>query len=208
MSNYMDFETAYTPQLLSGLGGIAGGLFGNSDAPYDAAMKQYREYIGNAENMQKPYYDAGVGAIPQYQDWLSHMKNPSGFVNSLMGGYQESPYAKYMQQQSMRAGQNAASASGLMGSTPLMMGLQQNAADISSQDMQSWLKNVLGINTEYGQGQQNLMQGGRESANALTNLYGDYGRTMGDAAYGRQAGRNQDFSNMLGGGLQLAGMFL
>jgi len=108
----------------------------------------------------------------------------------------------------MRAAQNMGSATGLTGSTPLMQQAQQNAQNISSQDMNQWLQNVLGINTQYGAGQQNLMTGGQNAANALTNMWGNMGNQMGQAAYGKKAGEDQDFWNMIGGGLQLGAMFL
>lgn len=192
----------------SGLGGFLGGLFGDSGKPYDAAMDQYQQWANKGQQTQQPYLDAGKGAIGDYQSWLKGQQDPSGFINNLMGQYQESPYAKYMQQQSMNAGQNAASASGLMGSTPLMQQLQQNAGNIASQDQNQWLQNVLGINTQYGQGQQNLMSGGQNSANSLTNMYNQMGQNMGQAAYGKEAGKKQDFWNTVGGGLGMIGSFL
>lgn len=189
----------------SGLGGFLGGLFGHSGKPYDKAMEQYKQYAQQAQATQQPFYDAGTGAIGEYQNWLNSQKDPSKFINDQMSQYQESPYAQYMQQQSMNAGQNAASASGLMGSTPLMQQLQQNAGNIASQDQNQWLQNVLGINSQYGQGQQNLMSGGQNSANSLTNMLNQMGNNMGQAAYGQQAGRNQDFWNTIGGGIGMIG---
>lgn len=185
------------------LGGIVGGLFGNSGKPYDKAMDEYQRWINQAQSVQQPYQNAGVNAIGQYQDWLKGQKNPTEFINNLMGGYQESPYARYMQQASMNAGQNAASASGLSGSTPLFQQLQQNAGNIASADQNTWLQNVLGINTQYGQGQQNLMQGGQNAANQLTNLYNQAGQAMGQGQFGKQAGKNQDFWSTIGGILNL-----
>lgn len=190
---------------LSGLGGLFGGLFGNSDQPYDAAMDQYQQWGAKAQRTQQPYLDAGTGAIGDYQKWLQGQKDPTKFINDTMGQYQQSPYAKYLQQQSLNAGQNAASANGLMGSTPLMQQLQQNAGNISSQDMNQWLQNVLGINTQYGQGQNNLMTGGQNSANKLTDMYNQMGQQMGEAEYGKEAGKNQDFMNSLFGVLGILG---
>ena len=192
----------------SGLGGFFGGLFGDSGKPYNKAMEEYQKYMQQAQQTQQPYLNAGQGAIGDYQKWLEGQKDPSKFINDQMGNYQESPWAKNMQQQSMNAGQNAASASGLMGSTPLMGALQQNAGTIASEDQNKWLQNVLGINTQYGQGQQNLMNGGQNAANSLTNMYNQMGNNMGQAAYGQQAGKQQDFWNMIGGGLGMLGSFL
>lgn len=198
-------------QGMSGLSGFLGGVFGDSGAPYADAMKQFQHYGNLAQNTQNPFLQAGQGAIGNYQHWLQGMQDPSHFINNLMGQYQESPYAKYQQQQAMRAGTNAASMGGLpngmggagIGSTPFQLQAQQNASNISSQDMNQWLQNVLGINTQYGAGNQYLMGQGANAANALTNMYGQLGQNMGEAAYGQRAGQNQDFMNMLGGGLQM-----
>ena len=184
-----------------GLGGFLGGLFGDSGKPYDDAMKQYQEWAQKAQGTQQPYLDAGTGAIGDYQKWLQGQQDPSKFINDQMKNYQTSDYAQNLQQQSMNAGQNAASASGLMGSTPLMQQMQSNAGQIASADQNQWLQNVLGINTQYGQGQQNLMTGGQNAANSLTNMYNQMGNNMGQAAYGKGAGKQQDFWNTIGGGI-------
>jgi hypothetical protein len=131
------------------------------------------------------------------------MSNPSGFINKLMGGYQESPFAKFQQQQGIRAAQNMGSASGLTGSTPLTQFAQQNAQNISSQDMNQWLQNVLGVNAQYGAGLGNLMSGGQGAANNISSLLSQLGVLMGQGAYGQRAGENQDRSNMIGGLLKL-----
>jgi len=192
----------------SGLGGLFGGLFGDSGAPYDKAMEQYREWADKAQNAQNPYLNAGKRGLQGYEDWANTMKDPTQFINNIMGDYQQSPYAQYLQKQAMNAGTNAASASGLTGSTPFMQQMQQNATDISSQDMNQWLQNVLGINTQYGGAQGNLMTGGQNAANALTNLYENMGNKMGEAAYGKEAGKQQNFWNKLGGAAQLGLSFL
>lgn len=200
---------AFDPQMFgSGLGGLFGGLFGDSGAPYSAAMDQYQKYANQAQQAQQPYQQAGQGAIGDYQKWLQGQQDPSKFINNLMGQYQSSPYSQYLQQQNLNAGQNAASASGLMGSTPMMQQMQQNAGNIASQDMNQWLQNVLGINTQYGQGEQNLMTGGQNAANSLTNMYNQLGQQMGQGAYGQKAGEKQDFWNTIGGGLGILGSFL
>lgn len=208
-------NSGFNPQMMAsgmgGLGTLLSGLFGDSGAPYGAAMDQYQQWANKSQQAQQPFYNAGAGAIPQYQNWLQSMQDPSQFINNLMGQYQASPYSQYLQQQSMRAGNNAASASGLTGSTPFAQQMQQNAGNIASQDMNQWLQNVLGINTQYGAGQAGLMGTGANAANSLTNMYGQMGQQMGNMAYGKEAGEQNDFWNTIGGGLQLAGtaaMFL
>jgi hypothetical protein len=189
----------------SHLGQLFGGLFGNSGSPYEDAMKQYEKWAGKGEATQNPFLEFGKAGMPMFQDWLKGMQDPSKFINNLMGGYQESPFAKFQQEQGMRAAQNMGSASGLTGSTPLTQFAQENAQNISSKDMQDWLGRVLGVNTQYGQGLGQQIGVGQNAANALTNMFGDMGRQMGEAAYGRQAGRNQDRMNTWGGLFNLAG---
>lgn len=192
----------------SGLGGFLGGMFGDSGKPYDEAMKQYQEWANKAQGVQQPYLDAGKQGLGNYQEWLNGQKDPSKFINGLMDNYQESPYAHMLQQQAMNAGNNSASASGMMGSSALMQQQMQNAGQIASGDMNSWLQNVLGINTQYGEGQKDLKNGGQQSANALTDMYNNMGKQMGDAAYGKEAGKKNDFWNTIGGGIGMLGSFL
>jgi hypothetical protein len=191
---------------MSGLSGLLGGMFGNSGSPYSAAMDQYMQWANKAQGVQNPFLQAGTGAIGNYQNWLTGMQDPTKFINNIMGQYQESPYAKYQQQQAMRMANNMGSATGMTGSTPLQLQAQQNASNISSQDMNNWLQNVLGINTQYGAGQGNLMNMGANSANALTGLYQNMGANMGQMAYGQGAAQNNDFMNMIGGGLEMFGL--
>lgn len=192
----------------SGLGGMLGGMFGDSGKPYDKAMQQYQQYGQMGQQTQQPFLNAGTGAIGDYQKWLQGQQDPGGFINNLMGQYQQSPYNSYLQGQAQNAGINAGSANGTMGSSALMQQMQQNAANIGQQGMDSWLQNALGINSQYGQGQQNLMTGGQGAANSLTNLFSQMGNQMGDAAYGKEAGKQSDFWNTLGGLGGIIGSFL
>jgi len=198
----------FDPQMFGGgLGDFLGGIFGHPEKPYDKAMEQYQNWANKSQGVQQPYLNAGTGALGNYQQWLQGQQDPSGFINNLMGDYSQSPYAKNMQQQAMNAGQNYGSATGLSGSTPLMQQMQQNAGNISAADQNQWLQNVLGINTQYGQGQQNLMTGGQNAANKLTDMYGNMGKQMGEQSYNREAAKQNNFWNTMGGGLGMFGSF-
>jgi len=65
-------------QFGSGLGGFLGGLFGDSGAPYEKAMQQFTQFGNRAQQAQNPFLQAGTGAIPQFQQWLSGQQNPQG----------------------------------------------------------------------------------------------------------------------------------
>lgn len=201
-------STAGNPYAQYGLipGLIGNWLGGSAGDPYQSAMDQYRQYEQKAMGMQNPFYQAGAGAIPQYQAWLAKMQDPTKFINQTMGQYQQSPWARFQTDQAMRANTNTASAAGLIGSTPYQQAGEQYARDISSQDMNQWLGNVMGVNNLYGQGLGGLMGGGQHAADAMTNFYGNMLNPMGDAAYGRTLGNQQNMWNMIGGIGQMAGM--
>lgn len=190
----------------SGMGAGAGqflqGLFGNSGAPYEDYGHEYQKYANQGKEYQNPFFQAGQRGMGNYEGWLEGQKDPSGFINNLMGGYQQSPWAKFQMSQGQNAANNAASASGLMGSTPFMQASQDYARNISSQDQNQWLQNVLGVNTQYGQGQQNLMNTGQTAANSLSQIQELLGQNMGAAAYGKTMGENKDRGNMISGGLK------
>ncbi len=195
----------------SGMGGslasLFEGIFNNAGAPYGDAMSQLQKYFQGAQGFQNPFYQAGTQGTQNYQNWLSGMQDPTKFINNTMNQYQASPYSQYLQQQAVRAGQNAASMGGLsngqggagLGSSPFAQQLQQNAANISSQDMNQWLGNVLNVNQQYGQGQQNLMNTGQNAANSLTNLFSRMGENMGQLALGQGEGNQQNLSNIFSG---------
>ena len=182
-SKYLDF---------SGVGSLV-----NGGQPYTQAGNQYTAGAEQADNQQNPFYKAGTQATGDYQDWLTSQKDPSAYINDQMKNYKESDYAKDEQDQAIRAGQNAGSANGLTGSTPMAQQMQQNATNIASQDQNQWLQNVLGINTQYGQGENNLMQGGQHSADQLSQIYQDLGTQLAGTKYGAEAGHNQDIQNII-----------
>lgn len=194
-----DFTNAMKGGALGGgLSGLFGGLFGGGD-PYKDAMKEYSKYANQASQYQNPFFQAGQGAIPQYQNYLQGMSNPSEFLNNLMSGYQASPYNQYLQKQSQRAGTNAASASGLIGSTPFQLQQQENASNIAQGGLNDWLSQVLGLNQQYGAGLQGLLGLGQGSANQLSNIYSNLAQQAGEAAYGSRQAKNQRTSDIFGG---------
>lgn len=185
---------------------FAGGLYGSTQ-PYDAALGSLNQSWQQAQGYHQPYWQAGVNALPGINNWLQGMQNPSGYVNDLMGQYQQSPWAKFQTQQGTRAANNAASANGLIGSTPLAQANADYARQISSQDMQSWLGNVLGINSQYGQGMFNLAGMGQNSANSLTNYLSEQAKAQAQMSAAQGQASNNDMWNMGAGLAQLAGFF-
>jgi len=123
---------------MGGLSQLLGSLFTDPSKPWENAMDQLQNYFGQAQGMQMPFYNAGVNALGPLQGMLGNMSDPSSFVNNLMKNYNQSPTATYQLQQAQRAGNNAASASGMLGSTPFQQQSQQNAQGIVAGDQNQW----------------------------------------------------------------------
>ncbi len=189
---------------IGGLGQLFEALFNKGGQPYKDASKEYNKYFQGAQGFQNPFMQAGQQGMGKYQDWLQGQQDPSAFINKLMGQYQESPFAHNQQQAAMRAGTNAASASGLSGSTPFAQQMQQNAGQIASGDQNQWLQSVLGINSQYGQGQQDMMQGGQHAADMLSQLFSQAGQDQSQLKYNQSRGDQMDWSKIFSG---IGGLF-
>lgn len=176
---------------------LLAGIFGNSGKPYENAFKDYNQYAQQGMQYQMPFYNAGVNALGPLQGMLGKMSDPSGFVNNLMGNYQESPWAKFATGQAQQGANNSASASGLVGSTPFMQASADYSKGIASQDMNTWLSHALGVNQEALGGYQNLVGTGQNSANQLSNIMSMIARQASGSAYGSKAGDESDFANIL-----------
>lgn len=182
-----------------GLGSIFGNIFNDPRHPYSEAQRAYGPWMDRASNAYNPFYKAGTDAIGKFQGGLDQMANPSDFINKLMGNYKESDYSKYLQDQAGKAGINAASASGMIGSTPFAQQMQQNAAGIASQDMNQWLQNVLGINRDYLSGYGDLMHQGFNAATGQSNIFGQRAGDEGNLAYAKERAANERGKGILGG---------
>src|ERR1044072_750915 len=157
------------------IGGIASLFGGNAENnAYQTAATADRTAIAQNNNIYgqglkylQPYQDAGTQALGQYQTALAKLQDTAGFINHLMQGYQTSAPAQYLMQQNQIAADNAAAASGNLGTVAqqqAVMGLNQG---ISSEYLTNYLQNVLGVNSGYLQGLAGLAGQGFNAGNAM-----------------------------------------
>lgn len=188
-----------------GLSSLFSGIFTDPRRAFGEAQRAYDPWMDRASGALNPFVQEGQKGMGKYEDWLGGMSDAPGFINKMMGGYQESPWAKYMQDYAQRAGTNAASASGMVGSTPFMQASQQNAAGIASQDMDKWLQHALGINTQYGKGWGDIMGQGAQAAGQQANIFGQRAGDEAQMAYGKEAAGQSRTGNIIGGLLKMFG---
>lgn len=161
----------------SALPGIAGGI-GSLIGGFNSGSGQMQDQINNAINRTgqttdqanqylQPYQQGGQQAYGQYNDWLQRMQNPTGFYNDVMSQYQMSPAAQFQMEQGTQAANHSAAAAGNVGTPAAQKALMRYSQGLSSQDMQNYFNNVMGVNSQYGGGLNNLNQMGYGAANQM-----------------------------------------
>lgn len=208
------------------MGGIVSGLFGGGQ---EEAYKKFADQIQQGMGARKQYESSAEQALSpymgdprlqkQYEQAIAGGQDYQGLLNHLMGGYQESPYAKFLTEQGQRAIQHGGAASGMLGSGQEMQELQKNAMGIASGDLQQYLANALGLRSDYlnrlggiagteAQQQYGARMGVGDWRNQLGGaLAGDYqqlGQAMGGEEMAKAAGRN----NLIGGIASAIGNFI
>lgn len=153
---------------------LSGGAKGDVNKGYDEANRymqpynkggaadyqNYRGYVQQQGQNLAPWQNTGSWQYGQIN------QSPVDYYNQIMGGYNESPQAKYEQDQAMRAANAGGSASGMIGSGAYQKAIQQNAADISARDQQRFFQNVGGAN----QMQMGYMGDLRNQQNSYNNM--------------------------------------
>lgn len=182
-----------------GLSSVLGNLFSDPRRPFAQAQRAYDPYMDRASGIYQPFYETGREALNPFKRRLNEMQNPSSFINNLMGNYKESDWARIMKDKSQRAATNAASASGLIGSTPYLEASEQIAGDISAQDMDRWLQKVLGINKDYLSGYDQLIGRGFGAAQGLSDLNQRRAQDEANLAYNKERAGGLRTGGLIGG---------
>lgn len=179
---------------------LSGGAKDDAAAGYDEAntyldpyrrggaadYNRYRGYVQNQGNQLAPWDNVGTWQYKQIN------QSPMDYYNQIMGGYAESPQAKYEQEQAMRAATAGGSASGMLGSGAFNKAIQQNAADIAARDQQRYFGNVMGAN-QMQMGYMGDLRNRQNQYNAMQQYLTSLGYT-GAAGMGENA-INKGLSN-------------
>ena len=158
---------------------------GNFTNPYDQAMKTYQPF----GQQLSPYEAAGGYSLPRYEQGLGEQMQDNGVgqIDNILNQYHYSPWAQHETQGATQAANNAATASGLLGTPQEQEALAGKISGITSQDQQQFLNNALG---QYDQGLQGLYGLSNLGYNA-TNQYGDYLGNLANYQAQRQNAQNQ-----------------
>lgn len=182
--------------------------FLHPERPYQDAQEEIRRALEEAQGYQRPFMEAGMSQYGNLEGAIGNLLNPVDFQNQLLSGYEESPYARALQDAAQERGMQAANQMGMGGSSNAIGAATETAGNIASKDRQQYLQNLLGM---YGKG--------IDTAGGIYNTGANMGANMGGQALsagtnianlgmqGAQA-RNQQTGAGLGALASLVGNYL
>jgi len=211
----MDFDTSKYLQNFqnygfgAGLGGGIGGLLGSffMKDPASMANKYYGQMEGRTGQYLNPYINQGMGAMGQLGGQYSGLINdPSGMLAKFGANYKESPGFQNQLRQALAGAGHAAAAGGMAGSPQHEQQNMQLASDISAQDYNNYMNQVMGLYGQGLQGQQGIANMGFGASRDMANNIAQMLEQQAQAAYQNQAAKRSGFSNFISGLGGLAGL--
>lgn len=115
--------------------GILDDIFGSGNAA-KAAEDAEKKYM-------QPYDDYGLAAGGALSGAMHNLLDPTAMMGKWASSYQESPEAKQLEATAQNRGMDAASAMGLMGSSPALRAIQSGTTGIMANDRQNYLQNLM-----------------------------------------------------------------
>ena len=193
----------------AGIGGGIGGLLGSlfMKDPASMANKYYNQMEGRTGQYLNPYINQGLGAMGQLGGQYSSLINdPSGMLAKFGANYKQSPGFQNQLKQALAGAGHAAAAGGMAGSPQHEQQNMQLASDLSAQDYNNYMNQVMGLYGQGLQGQQGIAGMGFGASRDMANNIAQLLEQQAQAAYQNQAAKRSGFSNFLSGLGGLAGL--
>lgn len=168
--------------------------------PAPSAMPYIQNIPGMASPFITPYYNAGLGALPQLQNQFGGLTSaPGAKLNEIGAGYQQSPGFKFALDQALGASNRSAAAGGMAGSPAHQQESMGLATNLANQDYNNYMNQALGL---YGMGlggQQGLYAGGLQTGTNLSDMIANSLAQAGNLAFRGQQEKNAGQRSLLGG---------
>jgi len=175
---------------------------------YDKAQEQLDKYFNQSQGYLTPYNQYGQNAYGDINEAMKKLLNPAGLQDEWIKNYKESEAAKNAEAMASEHGLNAASSMGLMGSSPALQAIQAGTSEISANDRQNYLDNLM---QKYLAGigiGQDIFGKGANAASQLSQNANQMGQNSAEMAYGKQNAPGKLFENLLNTGLNLGTSYL
>lgn len=190
-----------------GLFDAVSGLFG-MDNPADSAMPYYNQINDVLKKYYSPYMEAGQRALnPLEREYGKLTSDPSGRLNAIGAGYQQSPGFKFALQQALQGANSASAAGGMLGSPQSQQQNMGIATNLANQDYNQWLDHALGLYGAGLSGEHNIYNTGAEAGMNLGGNLANSLASQGSLAFQGAANRNQGIMDLLRGGTNLGAMY-
>lgn len=191
--------------------GLAQLLFPGAN-PSDEANKYLNQIPGTITPYYQPYIDTGLNAMNTVNTQYGNLiNNPTGTMNQIGAGYQQSPGYQWQVDQATQASNRAAAASGMLGSPAQQQQLSQNIMGMANQDYYNYVDRGMNSYNTGLTGMQGLNQMGYGASNELAQSLANTLMTQASLGYAGQANQNQQQGGAWGdllGGAATAAMFL
>ncbi len=182
--------------------------FLHPDKSYEAAQKELEKYYQQAQQTQQPYNQAGLETLPKYSGAMDKLLDPSKLEDEWSKNYQESDIAKQNEAMGTQHGLNAASAMGLMGSSPALQAIQSGTSGIVAQDRQKYLDDLMQkYMTGIGIG-QDIYGKGAGAANTMSQNSMNMGTNSAENTFNQNNAQGDLFGKLLGYGAGMVGSAL
>lgn len=142
---------------------------GTPTTDYDRYANQQRQEIDRGYN---PYIEQGQKVGTGYADTSTRMgDNPADYYDELMKHYQQSDSYKAKLADLTNRGRSTAAAGGMVGTASDQENQMRIASALMDEDVQNWMKNVLGIQHEGREGEKDIYDKGYQSSIDKANKY-------------------------------------
>lgn len=204
MMNWMD-------ELFGGGQSQAAGAYGNE---IQQGINSSNGLFGQGMGYLNPFMGREQGQYNQYMNALNQGQNPVQLYNQYASQYQMSPFAQAQIKTGQTNANNAAAASGMLGSGASQIAAANLAQSVRSQDFNNYMGNVLGLRGQYLGGlgglQHEGFQAGMQGANLAeqqAQMQQRYYEDMANSQAAQQVGQSRGWTNFLGdvGGFLMGG---
>jgi hypothetical protein len=164
---------------------------GGGPNPADAGMGYLNRIPGETRPYYQPFIESGQQASNIANPVYGQMtQNPNDFLNAIMRNYNPSEGYRYKQREMERAMANSQAAGGFIGTPYAQQQQAEQVQGLLGQDMQEFLRNILGIQGAGLEGQENRMNRGYNASNDYANVIGTNLGNQAQLAFQGQAQQN------------------
>ncbi len=166
---------------------------------------QEQQGMNDSGQFFNPYIQRGNSAYQDFINQLQQGQDPVALYNKYSSQYKMSPEAQAQIATGQKNANNAAAASGMLGS-----GAEQTAAanlsqSVRSEDFDKYMQNIFGLRNQYLGGMGGLENQGFEASQNDAKMRQKYYEDMAQAKAGEDMGRAGGIEGLFSKGLGIAG---